>query len=390
MRKPSILPLLLTCSVFSLNGAEVVASGTGFAVSPGGHILTNAHVVSGCSNVTARIGGLELQAQVMSIDSQNDLALLKISGTFSTVLPLREGTRVQLGEAVVAFGYPLQGVISTSLNMTTGNISALAGLGDDSRSLQFTAPIQPGNSGGPLVDASGNVVGVVTSKLSPLWAAKIIGDVPQNVNFALKASVIRDFLESRSVDYRTGGLTAAIAVTELPGKVSGAIFPLQCIGAPEVNNTKATTVSRAETPVVEKRPGVLFAGYGSHAESFQFVFLELENALTIDGIQIANKPSTMQQVNGDSVSVQNLLNIAQKQGSDSLLYLTVEHGSTPTGHSGGLQCFDVATGKLLWAEKVSSIGHWASTNQAAAKAVTEQLKKKIKEHAGKPGLPVKR
>ena len=79
-------------------------------------------------------------------------------------------------------------MISSSLNMTIGNVSALAGLGDDTRSLQFTAPIHPGNSGGPLVDASGNVVGVVTSKLSPLWTAKNIGDVPQNVNFALKAS----------------------------------------------------------------------------------------------------------------------------------------------------------------------------------------------------------
>jgi hypothetical protein len=381
--------MLLTCAPFSLNAADVIASGTGFAVSPGGHILTNAHVVSGCINVTARIGGVELQAQVVSIDSQNDLALLKISGTFTTVLPLREGTRVQLGETVAAFGYPLQGVISTSLNMTTGNISALAGLGDDARSLQFTAPIQPGSSGGPLVDASGNVVGVVTSKLSPLWAAKNIGDVPQNVNFALKASVIRDFLESRSVEYHSGGLTATTAVTELPGKVSGAIFPLQRIGTPETKDIKASTVSRAETPIVEKRPGVLLAGYGSPAESFQFVFLELENTMTADGIQIANKPSAMQQVNGDSVSIQNLLNIAQRQGSDSLLYLTVEHGSTPTGHSAQLQCFDVATGKLLWTEKVSSIGHWASTNQAAAKAVAEQLKKKIKEHAGKPGLPLR-
>jgi len=273
--------------------------------------------------------------------------------------------------------------------MTTGNISALAGLGDDARWLQFTAPIQPGNSGGPLVDASGDVVGVVTSKLSPLWAAKNIGDVPQNVNFALNASVIRDFLESRSVEYHTGGLAATIAVTELPGKVSGAVFPLQCIGTLEVKNTKANTVSRAEPPAVEKRPGVLFAGYGSPADSFQSIFLEVENTLTTDGIQIANKPSSMQQVNGDSASVQNLLNIAQRQGSDSLLYLTVEHGSTPTGHSGRLQCFDVATGKLLWSEKASSIGHWASTNQAAAKAVAEQLKKKIKEHAGKPGLPLR-
>jgi S1-C subfamily serine protease len=142
--------ICLACAICSLRAADVIASGTGFAVSPAGHILTNAHVVSGCTKVTAKIGGAELSAEVVSVDTQNDLALLKISGTFTAVLPLREGTRVQLGETVIAFGYPLQGLISTSLNMTTGNISSLAGLGDDARSLQFTAPIQPGNSGGPL------------------------------------------------------------------------------------------------------------------------------------------------------------------------------------------------------------------------------------------------
>jgi len=107
MLKLRVLAMFLVCASFSLNAAEVIASGTGFAVSPGGHILTSAHVVSGCSDVTARIGGVDLQAQVASTDPQNDLALLKISGTFSTVLPVRDGPRVQLREAVVAFGYPL-------------------------------------------------------------------------------------------------------------------------------------------------------------------------------------------------------------------------------------------------------------------------------------------
>ena len=177
-------------------------------------------------------------------------------------------------------------------------------------------------------------------------------------------------------------------VTDLPGKVSGAVFPLQCIGALESHDTTPRAVSHVESPTVEQRRGVLIAGYGSPAPSFQFVFLELENTLTADGVQIANRSSAMQQVNGDSVSIQNLLNIAQRQGSDSLLYLTIEHGSLPTNHYARLQCFDVS-GKLLWEEKASSMGHWAPTDQAAAKAVAEQLKKKLKGHAGKPGLPLR-
>jgi hypothetical protein len=132
---------------------------------------------------------------------------------------------------------------------------------------------------------------------------------------------------------------------------------------------------------------VLIAGYGSPAGSFQVVFLELENALTTDGVRLANMPSAMQQVNGDSVSIQNLLGKVQGQGSDSLLYVTVDHGYG-TSHHARVQCFD-ASGKLLWEEKASSIGHWAPTEQAAVNSVVNQLSKKLKSHVGKPGLPVR-
>jgi hypothetical protein len=225
------LSLALICSVLPLYGDQVIASGSSFAVGTDGYILTNAHVVAGCARIIATAGGAELATQTIATDPQNDLALLKIARRFSVVLVIRDRARVQLGEPVIAFGYPLQGVISTSLNMTTGNVSSLSGLGDDARSFQFTAPIQPGNSGGPLVDAAGNVVGIVTSKLSPLWAARNIGDLPQNVNFALRTSVIQGFLESRGVDYRSGGLSAAVSVADLTSKASETVLPLQCIGA---------------------------------------------------------------------------------------------------------------------------------------------------------------
>jgi S1-C subfamily serine protease len=208
--------------------ADAPASGTGFAVAPEGYILTNAHVVAGCAKVTARIGDVEHSVTIVSTDAQNDLALLKVPVALGNVLPLRDGPRVQLGEAVLALGYPLQGLISASLNVTSGNISSLSGLGDDARMLQFTAPIQPGNSGSPLLDASGNVVGIVTSKLSPLWAAANIGDLPQNVNFAVKASVIREFLESRDISFRGGRLDQPVPFTVLSGTAGTAIVALKC------------------------------------------------------------------------------------------------------------------------------------------------------------------
>jgi hypothetical protein len=380
MIKIGLLPVLLTYSVFPVDADELIGSATGFAVNTSGHVLTNAHVVSECSNVTVKIGGLELPVQIVSIDAHNDLALLKISGVLSTVLSLREGTRVQLGESVIAFGYPLQGVISTSLNMTIGNISALAGIDDDTRSLQFTAPIQPGNSGGPLVDASGNVVGIVTSKLSPLWAAKNIGDLPQNVNFALKASVIRDFFESHGVDYQAKSLAATIPVTDIPGKVSGAVFALQCFGTRQNKDPKPVPVNRAESPIAERRPGLLIAGYGA-AEYFQSIFLEVENALTTYGVLIANRPAEIGTVTGDSASIQNLIGVLQQRGHDSLLYLTVEN----TGFKirANVQCFD-SKGVLLWQQKITN--RFSITFEGAVRNVVDQLKKMLKTRAGKPGL----
>ncbi len=230
MRRLKPSALLFIWTLLPASAAELSSSGTGFAVGSGGYLLTNAHVVSGCASVTARMSGREVSTVVISIDSANDLALLRAPMAFPTALRLRVSPRIQLGETAVAFGYPLQGIISTSLNMTTGNISALAGLDDDARWIQFTAPIQPGNSGGPLVDASGSLLGVVTSKLSPFWAAKKIGDIPQNVNFALRSSVVRDFLESRGVEYQVSESDEGVPLTGLPGRVTGAVVPLRCYG----------------------------------------------------------------------------------------------------------------------------------------------------------------
>ena len=94
--------------------------------------------------------------------------------------------KIARGETVVAMGFPLHGTLSSQGNVTVGTISALAGYNDDFRELQFSAPIQPGNSGGPLIDRSGHVVGIVSSEL----VSEIAEEVPQNVNFAIKAEIV--------------------------------------------------------------------------------------------------------------------------------------------------------------------------------------------------------
>lgn len=106
-----ILRILFVVWIFPLMGAEVIGSATGFAVASGGYILTNAHVVRGCKFVTAGIEGTASPAKVVAVDSLNDLALLKVDLIFHNLLSIRDGSRLQLGEQVIAFGYPLQGVI---------------------------------------------------------------------------------------------------------------------------------------------------------------------------------------------------------------------------------------------------------------------------------------
>lgn len=179
---------------------QLTSTGSGFVVTTDGHLLTNFHVVSGCSSFGIRtVGGAEIPASLVAQDPANDLALLKSSRPFSQAAALRiEPPR--LGEAVMVYGFPLSSVLASSGNMTVGNISALSGLRDDSRDVQTTAAVQPGNSGGPLFDSSGLVIGVVQSKLDAIRAASLTGDIPQNVNFAIRIALATSFLSANGVE----------------------------------------------------------------------------------------------------------------------------------------------------------------------------------------------
>lgn len=190
------------------------SSGTGFFVSREGHLLTNAHVVSDCSAIEVNGPNGVVQARLVAKDTSNDLALLKTEITPLKVAAVRSGVR--LGEAIAVFGYPLSGMLSTSGNFTLGNVTALTGLSDDTRYYQISAPVQPGNSGGPLVDANGNFIGVVTAKLNALKVMVATnGDIPQNVNFAIKGSTASTFLESNGVAFAIGSEKTALQPADL-------------------------------------------------------------------------------------------------------------------------------------------------------------------------------
>jgi len=175
--------------------------GTGFFITSKGHMLTNAHVVSGCTTVSVFHGtDAPRTGRVLAQDKTNDLAIIATELTPDAVAVLH-GT-VRLGEQVEAFGFPFSGLLSSGGNFTLGNVTALTGLRDDSRILQISAPVQPGNSGGPLLDEAGRVVGVVVSKLNAIKVAIATEDMPQNVNFAIKANVAQSFVESQGITIR--------------------------------------------------------------------------------------------------------------------------------------------------------------------------------------------
>ena len=181
-------------------------SGSGFLVGLGGEVLTNNHVVDGCAQLTVRHSGDRYDAMVRASDATNDLALLAAPKLSGNTAAFSGSPQAALGETATVAGYPFGGLLASDLHVTSGNISALAGLQDDSTRFQITAPVQPGNSGGPLLDESGNVIGVVVSRLNALGVARATGTIPQNVNFAIKGSVARMFLEIHGVPFgRAGG-----------------------------------------------------------------------------------------------------------------------------------------------------------------------------------------
>jgi len=180
--------------------------GTGFFVSAEGHILTNNHVVDGCKSLATTDGAI---LSVVSRNELADLALLKSDIKPSAVAIF--GSSLQVGDAVMAFGFPLPGLLTAEGNSTNGIISALSGPNGDLNLIQITAPVQPGNSGGPLVDQYGRVVGVIVAKLDALAVAKATGDIPQNVNFAIRDNLVTAFLDSMEIPHRTSNSTTAMS-----------------------------------------------------------------------------------------------------------------------------------------------------------------------------------
>lgn len=171
------------------------SSGSGFVVSSRGHVLTNAHVVDGCSSIL--VDGIS--ASLVDASSEFDLALLQTTLDENKSVAVFSASSAMLNSDVTAVGFPYAGLLG-GINVTRGAISSLKGLGGNSNTFQITAPVQSGNSGGPVLASDGEVVGVVVSKLDATLMAQNGGDVPQNVNFAIRGEIAKLFLAQNQVE----------------------------------------------------------------------------------------------------------------------------------------------------------------------------------------------
>ncbi len=176
------------------------ASGTGFYINAAGQVLTAAHVLDDCALVEVQRDEQILAATPVAQSHLVDLAVLDTATPAPHFLPLRKGYEITLGEAVTNVGFPLQKILAATPNLTRGNVSSRGALAGSVGQFQFSAPIQPGSSGGPVVSDGGELLGITVSTLA---TNKFIpaGALPQNVNFALDARYAAMFLQRNNIAF---------------------------------------------------------------------------------------------------------------------------------------------------------------------------------------------
>lgn len=198
-------------------------AGSGFIVSENGHVLTNAHVLTGCSNVL--VDGAP--ARIVASSDDFDLAIVQTDAMAEKSVAVFSAASARLNSDVTAVGFPYAGLLG-GLNVTRGAVSSLTGLKGDITKMQFTAPVQTGNSGGPLLAANGNIVGVVVSKLDSEHVAEVMGDVPQNVNFAIRGEIAKLFLSQHAISPKLSLDTMRMKPEDLAQKASEFTTFIEC------------------------------------------------------------------------------------------------------------------------------------------------------------------
>jgi hypothetical protein len=201
--------------------SKIVAasSGTGFFVSQSGHLITNNHVIDECKAIKVSFDGNEVDANVLAVDRFNDLAILKTTLKPTQVFPI-SGEDASLLDDVVIAGYPLGRKVSSAIKTSKGSVTSLAGYGDNYSEFQTDAALNSGNSGGPIMNQKGNVVGVAVSVYGKKQGV-------ESFNFGIKASTVNTFVRSNNLNFLPPN-NRDLSNSELGQLITGATLYLEC------------------------------------------------------------------------------------------------------------------------------------------------------------------
>ena len=200
------------------------ALGSGFIIDSKGIVITNNHVINGCQNIKIHANDKVYLSTLIASDIKNDLALLKSSFEPNFVFPI-SSSPAKLMEEVYVAGFPFGHNVSSRIKVTKGIISSLAGLGDDYSRFQIDAAVQPGNSGGPIYDNLGNVVGVTVAKLDYKFSIKNYSTIPELTNFGIKSSMVRSFLSASNIQFRD---SVSNQISNLGEMIQNGSFYISC------------------------------------------------------------------------------------------------------------------------------------------------------------------
>lgn len=270
------------------------ALGSGFFISRKGMMITNAHVVKGANSIVIQtVNGEHFEAKVVSVDKKNDIAIMQPIELYRAKkwLPLSfYKQNADLGDDIKIVGYPLSDILGQKPRVTEGIISAEVGLMDDPTRFQFSASIQPGSSGSPVLNSHYKVIGIATEKISDLYAIKKTGSIPQNINFAVKADYARMLLSSdeeniiASSSSKVNSLKDAVTSTVLVNVNSGSFSrkpSVSHVSTPESKNVVITysylynwdvfhyTLSRFNMEWIDKSSGKVVANGNFSGASLQ-------------------------------------------------------------------------------------------------------------------------
>jgi S1-C subfamily serine protease len=220
----------------------LVSTGTAFVVGKDGHLLTCLHVVKGATRVRVTLGEKGYDAAVLCTDEKHDLAVIRVQAADLPTLPLADSSSVELGQEIRAFGFPLGHMLGQDLKVTRGTVSGISERGGR-KILQVDAAVNPGNSGGPLVNEKGEVVGVVNAKIMDVKVS--------NVGFSVPINYAKELLLGRGVSFLREGAGGKLDGPALVKRVAPSVAFVTSSGMP----TAATTPPTSQPPKLNLPPG---------------------------------------------------------------------------------------------------------------------------------------